>query len=68
MKGIISAGRFFNERSVVPPQEPSRPHHAEDQQYKLSHYISILLREKESKFSGDLGESWFDYVVNTNKL
>eukprot|EP00171_Calliarthron_tuberculosum_P001813 IDg1813t1 len=38
------------------------------QQNKLADYIGMRFREKDSKFLGDLGESWIEYVAEFQQV
>eukprot|EP00171_Calliarthron_tuberculosum_P002786 IDg2786t1 len=35
---------------------------------KLAYYIGMRFRERDSKFSGDLGESWIEYVAEYQQV
>ena len=64
VKEIIAEGRRVhkNNDAVVPTPEPSTPQGSTQSHEKLVYYIGNRFRNAESKFSGDLGESWTEYV------
>lgn len=70
-KEILKAGRRTarGAQSSVPTDEtqgrtgPSPP-----QKDKLAYYVGARFRDKDQKFSGDLGESWLEYVAEYQQV
>eukprot|EP00171_Calliarthron_tuberculosum_P022660 IDg22660t1 len=70
IKDIINAGRRVNRSAIADDQKPDRPAQADGPggQDKLAYYIGMRFRDKESKFSGDLGESWMEFVAEYQQV
>ena len=74
-RAVIAAG--YRPRADLTNQAPSQSSapsaHAANDVFratagKLAHNIAMRLKEREKKFSGDLGESWMEFVNEYSQI
>lgn len=67
---IISAGRRSTKAKDSPPAASavSAPSTDGNGQYKIAQGMSMRFKDKDSKFSGALGERWMDYVAEYQQV